>query len=62
MTINKAKRIVREFLTSRGLTFTKLTARTAQKCIFVRVSGWMPNCAWGDLDRLATENGFCVED
>ena len=68
MTPAQAKRIIQLELSGRGLAFTKLTATTVSfsdlargSVIFVTVHGWTPNPQWGDIQRVAFDNGFRVE-
>ena len=68
MSPNEAKAIIKGFLTKEKLPFTKLTARTVgfsdlarASCVFVTIHGWKPHSKWVALERLAIENGFCVE-
>lgn len=68
MTIPQAKKIVGEFLDTNKLPYTKLGGRTISfvdlgrsSCIFIRVHGWQPGPKWNELQSLAKQNGFCVE-
>jgi len=68
MTPSNAKQIVKMALESRGLPFTKLTARTVNfsdlargRCLFVAIHGWQPNPAWDEIKQVASDAGFCIE-
>jgi len=68
MTPQHAKKIVRDWLTTKGLPYAKLTAHTVDftdlardQAIFVKVKGWQPNSLWNDLKSVAKANGFFVE-
>lgn len=63
-----AKKIIKAALEERGLSFEKLTARTASfsdlargNCVFVKIHGWKPDSRWNELKELAKDNGFCLE-
>lgn len=66
-TINEAKALIRGKLAEGGYNH-KLTARTIHftdlarvSMIFVKVHGWSPHPYWGELRKLASDNGFRVE-
>lgn len=68
MNTRKAKQIIAKKLTELDIPYTKLTAKTVgfsylarARCIFVKIHGWKPNPAIGELKSLAVANGFRVE-
>lgn len=68
MTPSKAKQVIKAALDSKGLPYTKLTARTVgfsdlarDSSIFVKIHGWVPNPYWDELRGMAKQNGFCIE-
>jgi len=67
MNANQAKKIVAGILKEHGLS-NKLTARTISftdlgrdSKIFVRILDWKPNPLWDEINKKASENGFCIE-
>jgi len=69
MTNNAAKKIIAEKLASLELPAYKLTAKTidftdlarASK-LFIKIHGWKPSPLWDDLQKVAKENGFLIQD
>jgi len=69
ITANDAKKIIQKELDSRGLSYTKLTARTIgftdlarDSKIFVKIHGWKGDKSWEDIKKVAHDNHFCIED
>jgi len=67
MNTHQAKKIVREWLTSKGMD-NKITARTIDfsdlarsSCVFVRIHEWKPSPLWDEIKQLTKSNGFCIE-
>lgn len=68
MTIPQAKKIVKNFLKSNKLPYTKLTGKLIRfsdfarsSCVFIRVHGWQPSPKWSELQALARSHDFRVE-
>lgn len=68
LTANDAKKIIQKELDSRGLSYTKLTARTIgftdlarDSKIFVKIHGWKGDKSWDDIKKVAHDNHFCIE-
>ena len=63
-----AKKIIQKELDKRGLSYTRLTARTISftdlartSVVFVKIHGWESNPAWSKLQAVARQNGFRIE-
>lgn len=54
--VEKAARVVREYLNSAGLPYDRITAR-----VVVTVEGWKPSMAALNLYTLAGQNDFYIE-
>lgn len=68
MNTKQAKIIIENFLLENNLSYIKLTAKTISfsdlaRCdtIFVKIHGWNPDPKWSDLQKIAKQNGFCIE-
>jgi hypothetical protein len=68
MTPAQAKKIVADALKCRGVSYTKLTARTVSfmdlgrgSRLFVKIHGWQPSPVWGDVEIIARNAGFSIE-
>ena len=69
MTNNEAKKIIAKKLSDLNLPTFKLTAKTidfsdlarASK-LFVKIHGWQPSPLWDNLQKVAKENGFLIQD
>jgi len=68
MTVNGAKKLLREYLNQEGLSYSKLTAKTVSlsdlartSSVFVTVHGWKPGPAANDVKAFAHAGGFCVD-
>jgi hypothetical protein len=68
MNTQTAKKIMRDYLDSNAIPYTKLSAKTVgfsdlarTNCIFVKIRGWEPNPIAADVQRCAVSNGFRVE-
>ena len=72
ITVHEAKRLVKQALSDRRLSFTRLTARTIDftdlaRCqrVFVTVHGWQwtrqSKPQWAEIKLMAGEHGFNVE-
>lgn len=64
----EAKKVTAVFLSEHALPYEKLSARTVGfsdlgrgDSVFVKVHGWTPDPAAGELRAHAHANGFCVE-
>lgn len=68
MTPAQAKKITKEALDCRGMSHTRITAKTVSfsdlaraSMIFVSVFGSTPSPCWKDVDSIARNAGFRVE-
>lgn len=68
MTVNQAKRIVRNRAELFGLKYGKITARTVSfqdlaraSCIFVSVHSPEPSPRWEEISEDVRCWGFCIE-
>ena len=69
MTNNEAKKIITKKLIDLNLPAYKLTAKTVDfsdlaraSKLFVKIHGWKPSPLWNDLQKVAKENGFLIQD
>ncbi len=69
MTSNEAKRIITKKLSDLNLPAFKLTAKTVDfsdlaraSKLFIKIHGWKPSPLWDDLQKVAKENGFLIQD
>jgi hypothetical protein len=67
MTPQTAKKLVKAFLDTEGLAYTKLTVRTVDftdlgrdKKMVLTVHGWQPNPKWDAVRAIGTLSGFLV--
>jgi hypothetical protein len=63
-----AKKIIKDFLAERPVSYSRLTAKTVNLqdlarvgCIFVTIHGWTPGPVAEDIRHLAKRHGFRVE-
>ena len=68
MTPAQAKKTTKEALDCRGMSYTKITARTVSfsdlargSMVFVSVFGSTPSPCWKDVDFIARNAGFRVD-
>ncbi len=68
ITLNQAKKLIKQELEAKCLPFTKLTARTVgfsdlarAAVVFVTVHGWKPNPQWDNLKAVAKKHDFCLD-
>jgi hypothetical protein len=69
MTNSGAKKVIAEKLNSLGLPAYKLTAKTISfmdlargSKLFVKIHGWQPSPLWDELQKVAKDNGFLIQD
>lgn len=68
ITITEAKKLIARELHSKNIGCDRLSGRTIGfsdlargSAIFVKIHGWKPNPVWKDLQKVAHDNGFCIE-
>jgi hypothetical protein len=64
---NKAKKIIKEALEARDLSYERLSSKVVSfsgfgygSMRFVTIHGWKPNPVWKELEQIARENGFRI--
>lgn len=68
MTPNEAKKVIKNYLDTNSLPYTRLSAKIVgfsdlarNSAVFVTVHGWQPRKEWADVKALAWQNDFSVE-